>query len=138
MAGTLSTYITFNGRTAEALKHWHEVFGGELDLLTYADTPMPADAMPFEPAPDALAHGVLTMPGGIISGGDSMDGEYPVCDTAYSMLYNAGSVEEAREKIDKLVAAGGEETMKFEAAPWGGAYGQVFDKFGVMWAFSAE
>lgn len=137
MAGTISTYITFNGNTAEALKHWQDVFGGELNLMTYGQTPM--EGMPFDPPADALAHGVLSLPnGGLISGGDSMDGEYPIRDTAYSMLYNAESVEDGREKIDKFVAAGGEETMKFEQAPWGGSYGQVFDKYGVMWSISAE
>lgn len=135
MAGTISTYVTFNGYTAEVLKHWQEVFGGELNLLTYAGTKM--EGMPFEPPADALAHGVLTLPGGLISGGDSTDGEYPIRDTAYSMLYNAESVEDARERIATMVAAGGEETMKFETAPWGGSYGQVFDKYGVMWSFSA-
>lgn len=28
--------------------------------------------------------------------------------------------------------------MPFEKAPWGGHYGQVKDKFGVLWAFSVE
>jgi len=28
--------------------------------------------------------------------------------------------------------------MPFEKAPWGDWYGQVFDRFGVMWAFSSE
>lgn len=29
--------------------------------------------------------------------------------------------------------------IPFELAPWGSYYGQVFDRFGVMWAFvSAE
>lgn len=134
MAGTISTYVTFNGYTTEVLKHWQEVFGGDLDLLTYAETKM--EGMPFEPPPGALAHGVLTLPGGVISGGDSMDGDYPIRDTAYSLLYNAESVEDAQERITRLVTAGGEETMKFEEAPWGGSYGQVFDKFGVMWSFN--
>ncbi len=137
MAGTISTYVTFNGYTADVLTHWQDVFGGELEILKYSDTAM--EGMPFDPPADAVAHAVLTLPGGgLISGGDSMDGEYPIRDTAYSMLYNAESDEDARGRIDKLVAAGGEETMKFEAAPWGGSYGQVFDKFGVMWSFSAE
>lgn len=134
MAATISTYVTFNGYTTDVLKHWQEVFGGDLHLMTYGETPM--DGMPFDPPGDALAHGVLTLPGGVISGGDSMDGEYPIRDTAYSLLYNAESDDDARERIAKLVGAGGEETMKFEEAPWGGSYGQVFDKFGVMWSFS--
>jgi PhnB protein len=28
--------------------------------------------------------------------------------------------------------------MPFEKAPWGDWYGQVFDRFGVMWAVSVE
>lgn len=31
---------------------------------------------------------------------------------------------------------GGEGTMKFGEAPWGGSYGQVFDRFGVMRSFT--
>ncbi|MCC5673203.1 hypothetical protein [Kocuria rhizophila] len=27
--------------------------------------------------------------------------------------------------------------MPFEKAPWGDWYGQVFDRYGVMWSFSA-
>jgi len=26
--------------------------------------------------------------------------------------------------------------MPFDVAPWGGWYGQAFDQYGVMWAFS--
>lgn len=137
MVGTISTYITFKENTAEALKHWQEVFGGELNLLSYGQATL--EALPFDPPADALAHGVLTLDnGGLISGGDSIERELPIRDTAYSMLYNAESVEDGRERIDKIVAAGGEETMKFEQAPWGGSYGQVFDKFGVMWSISAD
>ncbi|WP_080795667.1 VOC family protein [Corynebacterium pacaense] len=136
MAGTVSTYVAFNGYTAQVLRHWHEVFGGELEILTYRD--VPTEGFPFEPPEDAVAHGVLTLPGGLISGGDSLGEELPVRDTAYSLLYNAESVEGARELIAKLSAAGGTEGMPFEQAPWGGWYGQVFDRFGVMWSFSAE
>lgn len=137
MVGTISTYIAFNGNTTEALKHWQEVFGGELNLLTYGQLTL--KGMPFDPPADALAHGVLTLDnGGLISGSDSFEGEMLVKDTAYSMLYNAESVEDGRARIDKIVAAGGEEAMKFEQAPWGGFFGQVFDKFGVMWNISSD
>lgn len=114
---------------------WQEVFRGELDLLTYAKAKRAE--LPFKPPPGVLTHGVLTLPGGVISGGDSMDGDYPIRDTAYSLLYNAESVADARECIARLVAGGGEETMKFEEASWGGFHGQVFDRFGVMWNFNS-
>lgn len=139
MTSTLATYIAFPGHTAEAFTHWHEVFGGDLYLMTYGDVPL--EGMPFEPDPSAVAHVTLTLPGGgILAGGDAMDQEqdYPVRDTAYSLLYTADSVEEARELIQRLVDGGGSLGMPFEPAPWGDHYGQVFDRFGVMWAFSVE
>ncbi|RBP66085.1 PhnB protein [Brevibacterium sanguinis] len=138
MAHSLATYISLPGTTGEAMEHWHEVFGGELNILRYGDMSMPE--MPFEPDPQAVAHATLEMPSGIIAGGDAMEdgNEYAVRGTAYSLLYTTDTPDEARGYIEKLIAAGGSEGMPFEIAPWGGWYGQVFDKFGVMWSFSCE
>lgn len=132
---SLSTYIAFPGTAAEAFTHYQEVFGGELDLMRYGDVP-PMEGMPFEPDPQAVAHAQLDLDGGTITGGDQMPGgEYPLRDTAYSLLYALDDVDRARELMDTLVAAGGSVNMPFELAPWGSHYGQVFDRFGVMWAF---
>jgi PhnB protein len=138
MTSNLAVYIALPGTTAEAMRHWHEVFGGELNIMTYGDTPMPG--MPFEPDPDDVAHAVLTLPGGTIAGADSVPDERdkPVRDTVYSLLYTTDTPDEARELIARLVDGGGNVNMDFEQAPWGGWYGQVFDRYGVMWAFSCE
>lgn len=96
--------------------------------------------MPFEPDPNAVAHAVLTLEAGIIAGGDAAEdgNDYVVQGSAYSLLYTTDTADESRELIDKLVAGGGNIGMPFEEAPWGGWYGQVFDRFGVMWAFSVD
>ncbi|WP_129656290.1 VOC family protein [Rothia halotolerans] len=138
MTSSLATYIALPGTTAEAMEHWHEVFGGELEILRYGD--MELEGMPFTPDPKAVAHSTLTLPGGVIAGGDAMDDEndYPVTGTAYSLLYTTATADEARGFIHKLLDGGGSVGMPFEKAPWGDWYGQVFDRFGVMWAFSCE
>lgn len=140
MSQSIATYIALPGTTAEAMAHWHEIFGGELNVLRYRDVPL--EGMPFEPDPNAVAHATLTLPGGagIIAGGDAMDFEtdYPVRGTAYSLLYTTDTPDEARARIEKMIAGGGTAGMPFEKAPWGDWYGQVFDRFGVMWAFSCE
>ena len=134
----LSTYIAFPGTAAEVFTHYRDVFGGNLSMLKYGDTP-PMEGMPFEPDPEMVAHAQLDLPGGTITGGDAMPGEdYAVQGTAYSLLYLLDDVAEAAALIKKLVAAGGSVNMPFEQAPWGDHYGQVFDKFGVMWAFNVE
>lgn len=135
---TLSTYISYHGNAEEAFNHYHEVFGGKLNLLKYADMP-PMEGMPFEPDPAQVAHAQLDLPGGTITGGDAMPGEnLAVKDSVYSLLYDLDDSQQAQDIIEKLVAAGGSINMPFELAPWGGHYGQVFDKFGVMWAFSVD
>ncbi|MBL5973905.1 MAG: VOC family protein [Candidatus Leucobacter sulfamidivorax] len=138
MTHTLATYIALPGTTAEAMEHWHEVFGGELNIQRYGDVPL--EGMPFEPDPQAVAHATLVTPAGVVTGGDAMDSEndYPVRGTAYSMLYTTDTADEARELIGKLLEGGGTMGMPFERAPWGDWYGQVFDRFGVMWAFSSS
>jgi PhnB protein len=137
MATSIATYIALPGNAAEAFTHWHEVFGGTLDLMKYGDEGMPD--MDFEVNPEAVAHAVLHAPGGDIAGSDGMPGEeYPLKDTAYSLLYTLDTADEARTLIQKLIDGGGSENMPFEQAPWGGWYGQAFDRFGVMWAFSTD
>lgn len=138
MALSLATYIALPCTMAEAMTHWHEVFGGELEILRYEDTGL--EGLPFTPDPQSVAHSTLTLPGGIIAGGDAMDdgNDYPVTGTAYSLLYTTESPEEAQALIQKLIDGGGSLGMPFEEAPWGGWYGQVFDRYGVMWAFTCD
>ncbi|KAM9861649.1 VOC family protein [Leucobacter sp. BZR 635] len=136
MAHMLATYIALPGTTAEAMEHWQEVFGGDLEIIRYGEAQL--KNLPFDPPANAVAHASLTLPAGVITGGDVMDqsNEYPVRGTAYSLLYTTDTPEEAQLYIDRLSAAGGSIGMPFEQAPWGDWYGQVFDRYGVMWAFS--
>lgn len=138
MSHSLATYIALPGTTEAAMRHWQEVFGGELEIMHYGEAKL--EGMPFEPDPNAVAHAVLTLEAGIIAGGDAAEdgNDYVVQGSAYSLLYTTDTADESRELIDKLVAGGGNIGMPFEEAPWGGWYGQVFDRFGVMWAFSVD
>ncbi len=136
MTHSLATYIALPGTAAEAMTHWHEVFGGDLEIMKYGDAEL--SEMPFVPDPEHGAHSTLTLPAGVIAAGDSVDtdNDYPVRGTAYSLLYETDTPEEAQGFITKLLDGGGTVGMPFEPAPWGDWYGQVFDRFGVMWAFS--
>ena len=139
MTHSIATYIALPGTTGEAMEHWHEVFGGDLRILRYGDMP-PMEGMPFTPDPQAVAHATLETPVGTIAGGDAMDDgtDYNVRGSAYSMLVTTDTPEEARDLIAKLLTGGGEVGMPFERAPWGDWYGQAYDRFGVMWAFSCD
>lgn len=132
-----SPYLTFPGNGAEVLEHWRDLFGGELEVQLYGDLP-DLSGFPFAPPPGAVAHGTLT--GGLltVSGGDGIAdaGQElpPLGSDVYSFLIGLDSVEEARALIAKVTGAGGKLAMPFELAPWGDHYGQVLDRFGVMFA----
>lgn len=132
---SLATYIAFPGNARSAFEHYHEVLGGQLDLVTYGD--MDLD-LGFTPEPGAVANASLRLPYGEIAGGDAMDDgtDYNIGGSAYSLLLTLEDADEARRLINAFVDGGGEAAMPFELAPWGDFYGTVFDQFGVMWAFS--
>ena len=58
MTVTLNPYFNFNGNAREALEFYHSIFGGELNVSTFADVPMPG----YEPGPDEankVMHGMI-------------------------------------------------------------------------------
>lgn len=128
-----SISISFPGNAKAALTFYHEVFGGELDIMTYGDIP-PMEGMPFEPDPASVAHADLTAPGLHLTAGDDPGATAGALRSdAYSILLGTDTVEEGRELIEKLAADGGEVVMPYELAPWGDTYGQVRDRFDVLW-----
>lgn len=123
-------YIAFPGNAREALEYYRDVFGGTLDLMTYDGM----EGLPFTPPPGVVAHAQLH--GGLVTlaGGDDLgEAPRPLADSAYSLLVMPESVEAARALIERIEADGGTRGMPFEQAPWGDHYGQVTDRFGVMW-----
>ncbi|WP_341853959.1 hypothetical protein [Brachybacterium sp. GPGPB12] len=68
-----SPYIAFPGNGQEVLTHWQELFGGELEMMTYDEIP-DLSGFPFTPPRGAVAHATLT--GGLfaVSGGDAIGG----------------------------------------------------------------
>ena len=135
---SFAPYISFPGNAAEVLEHWHELFGGDLDLMSY--DAMDTSGFPFAPPAGAVAHAHLH--GGLvnIAGGDAIGEESlaPLANDVYSFLVQLPTVEDGRELIERITSAGGEVAMPFEAAPWGAHYGQVTDRFGVLWQINVE
>ena len=125
-------YLHLPGTAAEALEFYQGVFGGETSTATYAEfgrTDGPGSA---------VAHGTLT--GGLftVSGGDAIGGPGdelpPLGSDVYSFLIGLEDVESAKSLFARIAEGGGKVAMPFELAPWGDHYGQVVDRFGVMFA----
>lgn len=140
-APQFSPYISFPGTAQAAFEHYRELFGGELEIMLYEQFP-DLSGFPFTPPPGSVAHAQLH--GGLVTlaGGDGIapPGEElpPLSSEVYSFLIGLDEVVDARALIERIVAADGRVAMPFELAPWGDHYGQVVDRFGVMWALVVE
>ncbi|EWS80971.1 VOC family protein [Brachybacterium phenoliresistens] len=136
-APQFSPYISFPGNAAEAFAYYAEIFGGELELSKYDDFP-DMSGFPFTPPPGSVAHAQLH--GGLVTlaGGDgmAMEGQaLPGLESdVYSYLIGLDTVEQAEALIEAMTSSGAEVAMPFELAPWGDHYGQVKDRYGVLWA----
>lgn len=133
-----SPYISFPGTAAEAFAYYADVFGGELSLFRYGDMP-PMEGMPMVPPDDAVAHaeltgGLLTLAGGDALSPDGSESLPGLPSDVYSFLLSLETVEAAQALIDALVSSGGTVSMPFAKAPWGDHYGQVTDRYGVLFA----
>ncbi len=126
----LNPYINFRGQARAAMEFYHSVFGGRLDLNTFADFEMPG--VP-ESDQDLVMHSQLSTPAGMTL----------MCsDVPSSMELPAGSNitislsgdedAELRGYWEKL-ADGATVAMALEQAPWGDTFGQLTDRFGVSW-----
>jgi PhnB protein len=126
----LNPYISFRGTAREAMEFYQSVFGGELDLSTFSDFSMPGVG---EDEANLIMHGQLDAPGGMTLMGADTPSSMELTEGNNITISLSGDDEtELRGYWDKL-AEGGTVTMPLEVAPWGDAFGQLTDKFGVIW-----
>jgi PhnB protein len=128
MSVSLSPYLNFNGNAAEAMRFYHSVLGGELNIQTFGDAGMAqTDAEKNLTLHAALQGGALSLyasdgrPGQPVNFGDSVHLSLQGDDSA--MLNKA---------FDSL-AAGGRIDMPLAKQFWGDTFGMVTDKYGMHW-----
>lgn len=124
MQAILNPYVSFNGKTREAMEFYKSIFGGELTISTFADQHVP-DA----PA-DGVMHAQLAVDGKpIIMASDGMDAQGL---SGFSLSLSGNNADELRGYFEKL-AEGGSITKSLEKESWGDEFGMVQDKFGLSW-----
>ncbi len=126
---TLTPYLSFkDGKTKEAMEFYRGIFGGELQMQTFGDTPMD-----FPEEKQALImHASLQ--GGAVSlfASDGPKDEDYVAGTNVALSINGSDEQKLRECFDGL-SEGGTVTMPLEKAFWGDLFGMVTDKYGIHW-----
>jgi len=130
----LVPYLNFEGNCNEAMNFYKECLGGNLVIQTVAESPM-AEQMPPE-MKDFVLHARLEKENIIIMASDAKDKNMTRGDML-SLMVQCDSEEEINSYFAKL-SAEGVVNMPLAKQFWGDTYGQLTDKYGVLWAFNYE
>lgn len=129
MKTLLTPYISFKDNARSAMEFYHSVFGGKLDMTTFAQGGMPADMGD----PNLIMHAMVEAENGLtFMAADTPNGMEHNPGTNISVSLSGDNESELRGYWDKL-ADGGQVTQPLEKAPWGDTFGMLTDKFGVHW-----
>lgn len=129
MTVTLNPYLNFEKDARAALEFYHSVFGGTLNVSTFADfgqAENPDDA-------DKVMHGQLDGENGItLMAADTPSHMDYQPAAGFSVSLSGDDDATLRGYYDKLVD-GGTVVEPLEVAPWGDAFGMLVDRFGISW-----
>jgi PhnB protein len=128
---TLNPYLGFRDNAKDAMGFYQSVFGGELNMSTFAEYHASEDTA----EQDKIMHAMLTTENGmVLMGADTPSSMDYTPGSNFSVSLSGSGSEEAelRGYFEKL-ADGGTVAMPLEKAPWGDTFGMCKDKFGVDW-----
>lgn len=136
MTTILNPYISFRGETRAALEFYQTVFGGELDLRTYADFDFAKTGNPEED--EKIMHGHLRAPNGLnLMASDTQEAMNRTSGSSISIILSGKDKSELQDYWDKL-SDGARIDSPLAQAPWGDWFGMLRDKFGIDWMVNAD
>lgn len=129
----LNAYLNFNGQCREAMTFYRDCLGGDLTLQKVSESPMAAQ-MPSEAGANIL-HSSLTRNGTLLIMGSDMMGSQVKPGNTVALCLHCSSDGEINDFFTKL-SAGGQVKMPLHQSFWGATYGELTDKYGMIWMFN--
>jgi PhnB protein len=130
-------YLAFAGNCREAFTRYEEIFGGELLLLTMADTPADAGPPPPGANAEAIMHAALTSGDALLMGADDPSGNFE--GNVNGMCVNCSVPDVAAAKrIFEALSRDGQIQMPVGETFFSPAFGMCTDRFGTPWMVMVE
>ncbi|MFJ4848653.1 MULTISPECIES: VOC family protein [unclassified Streptomyces] len=128
MTARVTPYLNFAGNAREAMEFYQSIFGGTLDIATFADLHR-AQAAEEE---HLIAHSMLKGAAGVVlMGSDAPASEERRTGGSFSVALG-GDEADLTEYWGRL-SDGGTITVPFATSAWGALHGQCVDRFGTAW-----
>lgn len=132
----LHSYLFFTGTARDAMTRYHELLGGKLEIMSFADMPAGEEPPPFEVDPNAVLHAMITLDdGSMLMGSDDPTGDGGGVKGA-AVFAELATPDDVRRVFDAL-ADGGTTGMALGPTFWSPMFGMCTDRFGVTWMVAA-
>lgn len=126
----MHAYLMFDGQCEAAFKRYAEIFGGNLEMMRYADSPEDME-VPAE-YQQRVMHVCLTVGDQLLMASDNLP-QYPYEGIkGCSVSLQVDNVPEA-ERLYEALSAGGSVQMELQATFWATRFAMLTDRFGVSW-----
>ncbi|QNK87418.1 VOC family protein [Sporosarcina sp. resist] len=134
----VDVYLNFNGNCREVVNFYAEVFGIENPkIMTFGEMPPNPEYPLPEEAKDLVMHSRLNISGSNVMFSDVFPGMPFIEGNNISLAIVSKDLEEITSAFSKL-KEGGEVVMELQETPWSKSYGQLTDKFGIIWQFNYD
>lgn len=128
MTVSLSPYLNFNGRAAEAMRFYQSVFGGDLTIQTFGEAGVAQD----DAQKDLTMHAELTSGDITLYASDGRPGtEVIFGDNVHLSLQ--GPDTNVLTGFFEGLSAGGKIDTPLAKQFWGDTFGMLTDRYGVHW-----
>ncbi|MCL2117498.1 MAG: VOC family protein [Planctomycetaceae bacterium] len=137
----INPYLSFNGNCEAAFRFYQSVFGGELELYRFKETPPEEEGgYPIaESEQNRVMHVSLPIGNNVLMGCDTSDVSGPKANFGDNIgLSICAESEEEALRIFNALSAGGQITMPMEKTFWADLFGMLIDQFGVPWMVNYE
>ncbi len=129
MSTTLNPYLNFPGTARQAMELYESLFGGTLEVMTFAD----AGGAEGVPDPQQVMHASLETPSGFtLMASDMPPGVAHQSGNAMHVSLSGDDADELR-RFWSALSEGGTVTIPLEKQMWGDEFGALSDRFGVSW-----
>ena len=129
----LNAYASFDGDAREAMEHYRDVLGGELELVTFGEY-----GQAGTPVENLIMHGLLTTSAGLtLMGADAPPGTTHQVGTNLTVILS-GDDEPLLRGYWEGLSAGATITVPLEPQMWGDVYGSCSDQYGLTWQVNIE
>ncbi len=131
----ISTYLSFNGQCAEAIKFYEQTIGAKLLFkMTWGESPM-AGELPAE-MHNMIMHSTLDLGSGQIMCADSPPDSYEKPAGISVSLHVSDPAE--GERLFNALSENGNATMPYQKTFWSPGFGMCVDRFGIPWMVNTE